>query len=113
MAEDRMTAGRRLIFVTPGKSMVTTSLALNKILFLRIDLTGVFEREGGKILLILVAPAFTLLHDGHARMRQVLENNRREAETLRRRRSRTSRAKISWRLLPSGSFLLETLDNQA
>ena len=52
--------------VTPGKSMVTTPPASNKVLFLWIDLTGVFEREGGKILPVLVAPAFTLLHDGRA-----------------------------------------------
>ena len=64
---------------------ITTSPALNKILFLRIDLAGVFECEGGKILLILFAPASTLFHDGHAGMSHVVENNRRKAETLRQR----------------------------
>ena len=75
--------------------MVTTSPASNKVLFLWINLTGVLEREGEKIVLILVAPAFTLLNDRHTGIRQVLQNNCSEMEALDKGRPQTSRAKIS------------------
>ena len=42
-ADDNTTAGRRLMPVTPGKSMTTTSPALNKVFILGINPDGVLE----------------------------------------------------------------------
>lgn len=44
-ADDRTTAGRRLMPCTPGKSITTTSPALGKLLVLRIEPVGVLQRK--------------------------------------------------------------------
>ena len=44
-ADDRTTAGRRLMLCTPGKSITTTSPALGKVLGLRIERAGVLQRK--------------------------------------------------------------------
>ena len=44
-ADDRTTAGRRLMPCTPGKSITTMSPALGKVLVLRIEPAGMLQRK--------------------------------------------------------------------